>query len=72
MANKKLDAAIRDVMNGPPNSDILAMTMEFAIKAAEDWDTAKQIGGDVDSLELSADGKMRWIHVKKECDAPIQ
>jgi hypothetical protein len=49
----------------------MAMALEFAIKTAESWDTTNHIGGDVDSLELSGEGKMRWIHVKPACKGQI-
>jgi hypothetical protein len=64
-----------DLMAKSPKIDrynSMEILLEFAIKTAESWEITGHIGGPVDSLELSADWKMRWIHVKKGCGAPIQ
>jgi len=75
--SKRAIAAQRKFDNLPNKSpgvdeyQLTAMLITFAIKTAVSWDTTNQIGGDVDSLELSSDGKMRWIHVKPACKGQI-
>ena len=67
-------AKFENLLNKSTETDryrITEMLLTFAIKTVESWDTTNSIGGPVDSLGLSSDGKMRWIHVKPACKGQI-
>jgi hypothetical protein len=42
------------------------MKLKFAIEAVEKWGH-KEIGGDLDVLELKRVGASKWIYVKEQC-----
>jgi hypothetical protein len=65
---KEVNAIFRDRFK-PNSSDYEARRIQAAIQTAIKWMPNSSIGGDVDLMILEGNRSIRWIDMKKNCDA---